>query len=156
LAQALSTLARILKSGPNVELEQLRFKDLFGGPHSTQELELNLSTLVSLSSVDKSRWIELIHENRFPIEVRARDGSRDVFGKLCSYLDANPQAQEQLKASVSRSSTQTSSPELMRALSTLLKNTPRHDRSADQRDATKHDGANNTKETNNEPPTEGN
>jgi hypothetical protein len=92
----------------------------------------------------------------FRISRKNLDGSRDVFGKLCSYLDANPQAQEQLKASVSRSSTQTSSPELMRALSTLLKNTPRHDRSADQRDATKHDGANNTKETNNEPPTEGN
>jgi hypothetical protein len=146
----------LLKSGPNAELEQLRFKDLFGGPQSTQELELNLSTLVSLSSVDKSRWVELIHEHRFPIEVRARDGSRDVFGKLCSYLEANPQAQEQLKASANRSSTQTSSPELMRALSTLLKNTPRHDRSPEPKDTTRHDGANDAKETNNEPPTEGN
>jgi hypothetical protein len=121
LAQALTTLARMLKSGPNIEISQLRFKDMFGG-HSSQELALNLSTLVSLSSVDKSKWLDLIREHNFPIEVRPRDGARDIFGKLCSYLEANPQAQERLKQSATRS-TSRSSPELMKALATLLKDT---------------------------------
>jgi hypothetical protein len=121
LAQALTMLARILKSGPNVDLAQLRLKDMFGG-HSSQELALNLSTLVSLSSVDKSKWLELIKEHGFPIEVRPRDGARDIFGKLCSYLEANPQAQERLKQSATRA-TSKSSPELMKALATLLKDT---------------------------------
>jgi len=157
LAQALTTLARMLRSGPNVELGQLRFKDMFGGPHSSQELALNLSTLVSLSSVDKSRWLELIRENRFPIEVRPRDGSRDIFGKLCAYLEANPQAQEQLKASVTRSPSQSSSPELMRALSTLLKDTPRHDSSSETKEPPKPETSDEAKDTpKNEPPTEGN
>lgn len=130
LAHALTTLARMLKSGPNVEISQLRLKDMFGG-HSSQELALNLSTLVSLSSVDKSKWLELIKEHGFPIEVRPRDGARDIFGKLCAYLEENPQAQERLKQSATRS-TSRSSPELMKALATLLK------------------------DTRNEPPTEGN
>ena len=122
LAQALTILARLLKASPNVELAQLKLGDMFGGPHSPQDLALNLSTLVSLSSVDKSKWLELIQEHGFPIEVRPRDGARDIFGKLCGYLEANPKAQEQLKASATRS-TSKSSPELMKALATLLKDT---------------------------------
>jgi hypothetical protein len=132
LAQSLTTLARLLKSGPNVDLAQLRLKDMFGGPHSSQELALNLSTLVSLSSVDKSKWLDLIREHRFPIEVRPRDGSRDIFGKLCAYLEANPLAQEQLKASATR--TNQSSPELMRALSTLMKDIPKNEPGSDQKE----------------------
>lgn len=122
LAQALIALARVLKSGPNVELSQLRLSDMFGGVPGSRELELNLSTLVSLSSVDKSKWVELIKEHGFPIEVRPRDASRDVFGKLCAYLEANPLAQEKLKSTATRS-TGRSSPELMKALGTLLKDT---------------------------------
>jgi hypothetical protein len=133
LAQALTTLARVLKSGPNVDLGQLRLRDAFGGPQSSQQLALNLSTLVSLSSVDKSKWMEIIREHNFPIEVRPRDGSRDIFGKLCAYLEANPLAQEQLKASASRS-TNKSSPELMRALSTLLKDIPKADQESQEKE----------------------
>jgi hypothetical protein len=119
LAQALSTLSRLLKSGPNVELSQLKVRELFDS-HSNRDLALNLSTLVSLSSVDKQKWMELIRENGFPIEVRPRDASRDIFGKLCSYLESNPQAQDRLKANVTKTSGK-SSPELMKALATLLK-----------------------------------
>jgi|SRR5579863_3170103 len=132
LAQSLTILARLLKSGPNVDLAQLRLKDMFGGPQSSQELALNLSTLVSLSSVDKSKWLDLIRDHHFPIEVRPRDGSRDIFGKLCAYLEANPLAQEQLKASATRTSQ--SSPELMRALSTLMKDIPRSEPATDQKE----------------------
>jgi hypothetical protein len=119
LAQALSTLARLLKSGPNVELSQLKVRDAFDS-HGNRDLALNLSTLVSLSSVDKQKWMGLIRENGFPIEIRPRDGSRDIFGKLCAYLESNPQAQERLKASAIKTSGK-SSPELMKALATLLK-----------------------------------
>jgi hypothetical protein len=75
--------------------------------------------------------MELIHENNFPIDIRPRDGSRDIIGKLFAYLEENPLAQEKLKSSATRS-TSKSSPELMKALSTLLR------------------------DTRNEPPTEGN
>lgn len=157
LAQALTILARMLRSGPNVELAQLRFRDMFGDSHSSQQLALNLSTLVSLSSVDKSKWLQLIRENRFPIEVRPRDGARDIFGKLCAYLEENPQAQEQLKASANRPSGQ-SSPELMRALATLLKDTPpKHEPTSEPKDSPRTESPDEQKDMpKNEPPTEGN
>ncbi len=122
LAQALNTLARVLRSAPNMEISQLQVQNLIRAPQSSSELALNLSTLVSLSKVDKSRWIDFINEQGFPIEIRNRDASRDVFGKLCSYLEANPLAQEHLRETAAHS-TNKSSPELMKALSTLLKDT---------------------------------
>lgn len=140
LAQALITLARLIKSGPNVELAQLKVREVFES-HSNRDLALNLSTLVSLSSVDKQRWMELIRENGFPIEIRPRDASRDIFGKLCAYLEKNPQAQERLKANVTKTSGK-SSPELMRALATLLKDQRTEPASSDE------------KEQGNDPPSE--
>lgn len=121
LANALSTLARVLKSGPDVELSHLKFKETLLGIDNPQGLAVNLATLVSLASVDKTKWLGLIHEHGFPIDVRPRDGSRDILGKLFAYLENNVEAQERLKASVRRPS-ETAAPELMRALATLLKN----------------------------------
>ena len=162
LAQALNILARTLKSGPNVDLSQLRVQDIFGS-RTSQQLALNLSTLVSLSNIGKSKWVEFIHEHGFPIEVRPRDASRDIFGKLCTYLEENPQAQEKLKASATRSSSK-SSPELMRALSTLLKDTPpRHDMASPESEETSKTQATDEQKQaqleelkTHEPPTEGN
>jgi hypothetical protein len=120
LAQALTTLARVLKSGPDVELSDLKVRETLGGIRSSQDLAVNLSTLVSLSSVDKSKWVDLIREHGFPIDVRPRDAARDVLGKLFTYLETNVEAQEKLKASARRPSGK-ASPELMKALETLLK-----------------------------------
>lgn len=122
LAQALVVLSRLLRSGPNVELAQLKVGELFDSA-GNRDLALNLSTLVSLSSVDKQKWMEVIRENGFPIDIRPRDASRDVFGKLCAYLESNPQAQERLKFTAAKVSGR-SSPELMKALTTLLKDQP--------------------------------
>jgi hypothetical protein len=121
LAHALQTLARLLKSGPDVELSELKLKDNVGALRTSQDLAVNLSTLVSLSSVDKSKWVALIREHSFPIDVRPRDAARDVLGKLFTYLEANEEAQQKLKASAKRPTGQ-ASPELMKALDTLLKN----------------------------------
>jgi hypothetical protein len=120
LANALSILARLLKSGPDVELSRLKVRDTLGGIQGSEGLAVNLATLVSLSNVDKSKWVELINEHGFPIDIRPRDGSRDVLGKLFSYLETNIEAQEKLKASATRPSGK-ASPELMKALATLLK-----------------------------------
>ena len=120
LASALSTLARALKSGPDIEVSHLKISETLGGANSSQGLAVNVATLVSLSRVDKRKWLELIREHGFPIDVRPRDASRDVLGKLFAYLESNLDAQEKLKASATRPSG-AASPELMRALATLLK-----------------------------------
>lgn len=122
LARALESLAKFLRSGPNVAVTQLAnaagwtLKDDL----RSDEIKIGLSHLVALSRVDKRQWIALIEEHNFPIPVRNRDASRDILGKLLRYLEKNPEARQRLSRSSSISSSE-ASPELMKALSSLLK-----------------------------------
>jgi hypothetical protein len=83
-------------------------------------MALSLSTLVELSRVDKRQWLALIDELGFPIEIRPRDASRDIIGKLLTYLESNESARERLKTKAASKGAQ-ASPELMKALNSLLK-----------------------------------
>lgn len=122
LARALDSLAKILRSGPDVELSQLQHETGWGKnkPLRSDEIRIGLSHLVALSRVDKQQWNNLIEEYGFPIELRPRDASRDVLGKLLRYLEKNPEARNRLARSTTTPESK-ASPELMRALSTLLK-----------------------------------
>lgn len=131
LATALQTLAKILRSGPNVQLDELEItssKFLERGPSNS--IAVNLSTLASLARIDKAQWLSFINENGFPIPVRPRDASRDILGKVLSYLEENAEAWEKMKEKALKKSGQ-ASPELMRALSFLLRDihraTPKRD-----------------------------
>lgn len=118
LASALTALAHILRRLPNQPLEDLELST----PRSKVDpgsIPVALSTLVSLSDIDKSQWALFIQEYGFPIEVRSRDAARDVIGKLLKFLEANPDARKKL--SVSSRARSSTSPELMRALDLLLK-----------------------------------
>lgn len=121
LARALERLAKFLRSGPNVVLEKLPEATGWGSKKTLKadEIKIGLSHLVALSRVDKQQWIDLIEENEFPIDIRPRDASRDILGKLLRYLEKNPEAQERLtRASVESGK---ASPELLRALGSLMK-----------------------------------
>ena len=121
LATALSELAQLLKSGPNVSVGELRLSSpgLFQ-KETTQNIAVNLSTLVSLSRIDKRQWLNFVAENALPIQLRPRDASRDILGKVLTYLDNHAEARERVKqAAVGRRTGQTSS-ELMKAFSILL------------------------------------
>jgi len=118
VAQVLVQLARLLRSGPNVELAD--FQPANSNGRKSDEVIIGLSTLVDLSRVDKSQWLSLIQEHQFPIEVRPRDASRDILGKLLTYLEKHPEARQKLKENVSKR-TSHASPELMKALNILLK-----------------------------------
>ena len=120
-ARALQLLARALKNAPNVEVDG--FEQFFNAPvkwQASDKIAVNLNTLVELSRIDRHQWLALINQHGFPIELRPRDASRDILGKLLRYLEANPTAREKLRQSVSSKVAQ-ASPELMRALSFLLK-----------------------------------
>lgn len=118
LAKALRLLATIIESGDNVPIQKLSLTP----PKSKQgELALNLSTLSDLSRVDKTQWLNFISELGFDIPVRPRDASRDILGKLLNYLEAHESAREKLQKAVSVSESE-ASPELMKALSSLLRN----------------------------------
>lgn len=121
LAKALKLLAEILKSGPNVPLEDAELRHV-GEGKSMQHIAVNLATLARLSQIDKQQWITLVETYEIPIEIRPRDASRDIMGKLLRHLEANPEEQERIQKPKA-GETSESSPQLMKALSLLLKGT---------------------------------
>jgi hypothetical protein len=110
----------MLEGAPDLPLEQTVVSSRAARELSSGQIAVSLSTLVELSRVDKQQWISFIKELGFPIEVRARDASRDILGKLLTYLETNESAREQLKTKASAKGAQ-ASPELMKALSSLLR-----------------------------------
>ena len=52
--------------------------------------------LVNLNEMKKSQWLDLIENFDFDIDVRPRDATRDVIGKLLSYLSENQEEREKL------------------------------------------------------------
>jgi len=67
---------------------------------NTKQVAINLRTLHSLSKINKQDWLKLINEYGFDLNIEPRDSSRNIIGKLLSYLDANPQAIDTLKRKV--------------------------------------------------------
>lgn len=121
LAKALETLTRILRGAPNVPLDEISsFGSVPRRRPETSEIPLALSTLVSLADIEKSQWLDFIRANGFPIDIRPRDASRDVVGKLLRYLEQSPEARKKITNVAERSRSQTS-PELQKALDFLLK-----------------------------------
>lgn len=118
LASALNALAQMLRKMPNQPLDDLEWSAQ-RSKVDPSTIPVALSTLVSLSDIDKGQWALFIREHGFPIEIRARDASRDIIGKLLRYLEANPDARKKLSNSSRTRST--TSPELMKALDALLK-----------------------------------
>ena len=84
-AKQLTLMSKILKSGPNVELEDINFSGLI----NVDNIEINqndipkaLNMLVGLNQIKKSEWLDLIENYDFNIDIRPRDATRDIIGKL--------------------------------------------------------------------------
>lgn len=133
-ASYLVVLARLLRRGPNIDLREAhRMNSLFFTvPTSShrpsrqpqalrkEDIPVALNALLALSTIDKRDWADLIQDLGLPIVIRPRDASRDLLGKVLTLLEKDPHARDALTASVKSKSTR-ASPELMRALSSLLK-----------------------------------
>ncbi|XAL98672.1 hypothetical protein OT109_13920 [Phycisphaeraceae bacterium D3-23] len=123
LAKILIHLSDILYAGPNTDLADLKTGSIKSSRTTDRDnkpdLAINLHTLATLSKVDKSEWIEFSERFHLPITIRPRDASRDIIGKLLTYLDNNP-AEHKRIAESSRPESSEGSPELLRALSVLL------------------------------------
>lgn len=120
LSKALSDLAKALKALPDMEVSDLSKLVSASASLSNASIAMGLTTLVALSDIDKNQWIAFITENNLPIEIRPRDASRDILGKILNYLQANREARNMLAHSA-RSERSTTSPELQRALQLLLR-----------------------------------
>ena len=128
-ARHLVQLARILRRSPDIELQDTRPANLLLSSQRRMQkdsalrkddIPVALSALLALSSIDKRDWADLISELRLPIAIRPRDASRDLLGKVLALLEKDPIARHMLADRV-RSKNTRASPELMRALSTLLR-----------------------------------
>lgn len=126
LSRALQILSKILKSGPDMDLEDWSYttkkKDFSSEDISIKDADIPaaLYTLVKLNDVSKSQWIALMKEYNIDIEIRPRDANRDIVGKILNYLASNPNARESLISNNSKKSVSVSS-ELANALNLLLK-----------------------------------
>ena len=120
IAHVLTILSRVLKSGPNIVVEDLVFKhgDQERPPMSNAEALVGLSTLTNLAKIDKRQWRSLVEENELPIDIRPRDASRDILGKVLKYLDSHPEVARKITTSANQS--RGVSPQLTRALGILL------------------------------------
>ncbi|NGO56246.1 hypothetical protein G6N73_35810 [Mesorhizobium camelthorni] len=117
VAKSLNALARFLKNGPNEDLGAF----LSGrSVKSVDDIPTALSTLVALSSLGKSQWLSLISQYNLPIDVRPRDASRDILGKILKHLEESPESRRRISQDAMTSRPNTS-PELQNALRLLLR-----------------------------------
>lgn len=120
LAKQLSALSKALKILPNMNIEDLGSLGRPSRTLSDDSIAMGLTTLAALSDVDKTQWQNFILDHQMPIDVRPRDASRDILGKILTYLQANKDARRRL-ANSSANRPSSTSPELQRALQLLLR-----------------------------------
>jgi hypothetical protein len=120
IARTLSLLAQALKEAPDQTLNELVSGNARPKPNPAS-IPTALSTLVALSDFDKKQWQSFIIEYGMPIQVRPRDASRDIIGKILKYLEQSPEARRRVQNAVTQRPRSDISPELMSALQLLLK-----------------------------------
>ncbi|WP_340053383.1 hypothetical protein [Pseudomonas sp. JAI120] len=126
LSKTLSSLAKILKMGPDIDIEDwsilsnLKPQTGHGAPLKEDAIPMALYTLVKLNDVSKSQWLSLIKDFDIDVEIRPRDANRDIVGKILAYLATNAQARENLLKTSSKKNVSEST-ELANALNLLLK-----------------------------------
>ncbi len=123
LARLLQNLARILKSAPNAEFETYfseggsRKKEPLAG--EDPDVPVALGTMVALNKLDKAEWLKIIDLYSLNVDIRPRDATRDIIGKILNYLERNPKEIRRITALSSHGSPQPS-PELLTAMNVIL------------------------------------
>lgn len=127
LAKSLNYLARLLKAGPNVELDEIynlsaHLSRIPSRLTSKRERDGNggaLALLAAMSSLSKPEVLEMAHDLQIPIEVRKADAVRDIIGKILKYIQDNPEVRDRLvRKSIQNS--EGDAPRLARALAILM------------------------------------
>lgn len=119
LARALTALGKMLRNLPNEEMGSFEERVGRTDRQKAAEIAVSLSTLASLSTYGKQEWTDFISDFDLPIEVRNRDASRDILGKILKYLEENKDVRERIVIGA-QGKRGSSSNELNRALRILL------------------------------------
>ena len=120
VAKVLTSLAHILRSGRNVELDELKLETPGQRAANLADVPMALSALVALSQFDKAQWRSVIQTYGLPIEVRDTESRRDVLGRILKHLEQDAESRAKLKQAVKLRRSDVSA-ELMNALDFLLK-----------------------------------
>lgn len=119
LAKALNTLSRLLRAGPNVPLEQVDFSRPLNKAEIRDNAPVALAMLAGLSEYSKAEWIALIQELGLSVSIKPTDSTRDLLGRLLKHINDNQAVRDRLAEQGTKKANV--SPELMRALSILMK-----------------------------------
>jgi hypothetical protein len=124
LAKALNHLSRILRAGPNVEIDSVGNLSSHSAnpkrvskPKASKESGAALALLSEMAAYNKSQLIELAQDLNIPLQVRSADAVRDVLGKILKYVHENPEVRNRL---VHNPSASEEGARLTRALAILL------------------------------------
>lgn len=119
LAKELIALGETLLEGPNIETKNLLVGDLRASRESEAEMAFGITTLAQLSKHTRSEWVQFASEHSLPIRFNERDSSRNIMGKIMTYLADNEHEIKRIRETVRASSTPSN--RLNQALNTLLK-----------------------------------
>jgi len=126
LAKALNHLSRVLRAGPNIELDGLANLSTYvdqprpkKASRDTVDKGAALVLLAQMAQYSKRELIDLAQFLNIPLEIRSADAVRDVLGKILKYIQDNPTVQDRLLSSAS-SKQPDSIPPLAKALAILM------------------------------------
>lgn len=130
LAESLRKLASWLKKGPDIDLDDLSSISLLTTDETTRRplskksnVAASLNALLSISEFEKPDLLDLAKDLGLKVDVRARDATRDILGKVLKALEQQPEARIKLQNKASEKEA-SGSPELAKALSALLGRQP--------------------------------
>lgn len=108
LAKALTHLSRVLRAGPNIEVEDIGNLSVHAAanrPVRTKEVKESrgsgekgtaLALLAEMASYNKSELIDLAMQLNIPLQVRSADAVRDILGKILRYIQEHPDFRNRL------------------------------------------------------------
>ena len=108
LAKALTHLSRVLRAGPNVEVDDIGNLSVHSAtprpvrPKEPTESKISsekgtaLVLLAEMASYNKSELIDLAYQLNIPLQVRPADAVRDILGKILRYIQEHPDFRNRL------------------------------------------------------------
>jgi len=128
LARSLNYMARVLRAGPNIELDELSNFGTYLQQSQAKPTKKSaevaekgaaLALLSQLAQTKKPELIGLIRQLDIDVEVKPTDSVRDLLGRTLNYIAEHPDVGQRLTATGQRTSADVS-PRLMKALQILL------------------------------------
>ena len=107
LARELIALGEALLKAPNIEtkgIDGLLNSESHQHSKQGQEMAFGITTMAQLSKYNKSEWLAFAKSHNIPITFNARDSSRNIMGKIMSYLSENESEMKRVRESIAESS----------------------------------------------------